>query len=327
MKDRLVVAFSCDEKYSRIMAVSIVSLFEHNKQFDEIVVYVLENKVSKESIIQIQKISKSYNRQVEFVDILPLCEKYRFWEQNEDSRYIRLILPEIIHENKVLYLDCDVLIKKNLTELWYTSIEDYAQAAVLDTVRREARAESGIGNDGSYYNSGVLLINLEYWRTHNVIDLFRIFKKKNSNKGIYRDQRVINGVLAEKTLRLGPSYNFTPEMEMFTSKQIMHLTGTNWFYSDLQLKQASESPAIIHFAGRSIDRPWYKNCENKYTSSYREIMTKFDFTNFILWKDSSLNMIKWWIRKRVPYCFLYVISRSTDTLKRNRAACTKKRKE
>ena len=127
MNDSLVDVLSCNDKYFKIMSVTIISLFEKNKDFKEIVVYCLVHKVKEKYKKELTKISNDYNRKIVFIDIDNYCERYRFWEKNEDSRYVRLILQHMIEEDKILYLDCDVLIYNSIRKLWEYDISNYNQ--------------------------------------------------------------------------------------------------------------------------------------------------------------------------------------------------------
>ncbi len=133
---RLAVLYSCDENYARIMAVSIVSLYENNKEIDDVVVYCLIHNVKDNTKHNLERISKKYNRSIFFIDSASICNNYRFWESNEDSRYVRLLADRILKEERVLYLDCDLIINGNLGELVNLDISKYAVAAVLDTCRK-----------------------------------------------------------------------------------------------------------------------------------------------------------------------------------------------
>ena len=57
---RLAVLYSCDENYARIMAVSIVSLYENNKEIDDVVVYCLIHNVKDNTKHNLERISKKY---------------------------------------------------------------------------------------------------------------------------------------------------------------------------------------------------------------------------------------------------------------------------
>lgn len=308
---RLAVLYSCDENYAKIMAVSIVSLFKNNKDIDDIAVYCLTYNIKDNTKYELERISKKYNRHIYYIESASICDKYRFWEKNEDSRYVRLIADKIIKENKILYLDCDLIISGSLHELISLDISNYAVAAVLDTCRKKARDESDMYDVNRYFNSGVLMMNLEYWRDQNLYERFKSFKQKHDNKGMFRDQRVLNGTLESDAYILNPKYNVTPELFKFSSSQIIQLCKIDKFYSQDEINEARQRPLIVHFAGASIYRPWFKNCAHKYRKQYREYMKEDKFTDFELKEEKSLSSrISMFVKYYMP-ASLFVFAYST----------------
>lgn len=305
---RLAVLYSCDDNYAQIMAVSIVSLYENNKNADDVVVYCLTYNVKDDTKSSLKRISEKYNRNIFFIDSASICNKYRFWESNEDSRYVRLLADKILKEDRVLYLDCDLIINDGLEELANLDISEYAVAAVLDTCRKKARDESDMRDVSKYFNSGVLLMNLKYWRDHNLHEKFKKFKQEHNNKGMFRDQRVLNGTLDNEAYILEPKYNVTPELFKFSSSQIMKLCKIDSFYSQDKIDEARKNPIVVHFAGVSIYRPWFKNCAHKYKKQYREYMKKDQFTDFELKKEKNFgSRFSMFVKYHMPASFFVLI--------------------
>lgn len=310
------VALSADRNYCKLLATAMVSLFENNHETESITVYCLLFKPGKDYINEIINLGKRYRRNIIVIETCKTCEKHRFWEQSEDGRYVRLLLPKLLDRvDKVLYLDCDVMIRRNLKDLFSIDISQYYHAAVLDTVRKNARMEAYIDNLDTYFNSGVMLINLKKWREDDLVGKFKHFKLLHSDKGIYRDQRVLNGTTASNFLILPPSYNFMPEFYQFTAKQIKEIAGTNQFYSQEEIDSSMKNPHIVHFSGRSIDRPWYSNSHHKYTEEYRSYMNLCSFTSYKLKHDKLRNVVMWNIKRFVPFPILkHLILRKNSVL-------------
>lgn len=295
------IVYSCDSHFFNLFFISVVSLFETNKDVRTIRVYLLGKEISSENRKRTETLMSKYGRQIIFIDMEMYGSRLRFWEKEEDSRYARLLLGEIIKADKVIYLDCDTMICRSLENLWETDISGYYGGAVLDTVRKNARDEAGIQKGGAYYNSGVLLLNLKEWREDDVLSLFRQYKQRIT-KGIYRDQRVINACISEKILTLHPRYNLLPEMLDCKASLIRFLTGTKRFYSDEELTDARENPVVVHFAGKSIDRPWYGNCEHPYKDKYRMYVKQNEtLLQPELCSDTRSNCLKWKLRKKLRY--------------------------
>ncbi len=79
------------------------------------------------------------------------------------SAYYRLLPPAHNQEEKLLYLDSDLLIRGSLREVWETNIEEYYLAAV-QSPGIKWHQDLGVSRESGYFNSGVMLINLKKWR-------------------------------------------------------------------------------------------------------------------------------------------------------------------
>lgn len=164
-----------------------------------------------------------------------------------EATYYRLWLAEMLPKEieKVLYLDGDVIIRHDLLPLWNTDIEDYAVAAVSDfsegmiDIYNRLHYPCHLG----YFNAGVLLVNLEYWRDHAVLDEFLCFMKKYPERIHWHDQDVLNFVFCEKKKKLPLKYNFQNGF-MYRVPRFDY-----WKY-EKEIKEACKDPIIVHFMGK-----------------------------------------------------------------------------
>lgn len=78
--------------------------------------------------------------------------------------YFSSILPQ---EDKVIYLDTDLVIYNSLQELWDLDLTNYALAAVEDTNAINKFQRPFMNSLSNYFNSGVLVMNLKYFREHH----------------------------------------------------------------------------------------------------------------------------------------------------------------
>lgn len=91
------------------------------------------------------------------------------------ATYYRLMLSEILPEtiHKVLYLDGDIIARHSLLPLWNMDLKGYAVGAVPDLLEieysKEFSSRLNYPPQYGYFNSGVLLVNLDYWREHRVV--------------------------------------------------------------------------------------------------------------------------------------------------------------
>lgn len=165
------------------------------------------------------------------------------------ASYYRLVLSDILPATiqKVLYLDGDIIVRKPLADLWRTDIDGYALAAVNDP--QEATPEKyerlDFPSSYSYFNAGVLLINLNYWRSNQVTSLFNAYMQEHREAILFHDQDVLNAVFHDKWKRLPVAYNLA--------------SGYIWknVYFDMkfmdEVAEARKDPAVVHF---TADKPW-----------------------------------------------------------------------
>ena len=195
------------------------------------------------------------------------------------ATYYRLLFAEILPDDidKVIYLDSDMIIMGSLLELWNTDISHYALAAVTDMSESKHNFERlGYNKELGYFNAGLLLINLVYWREINAKSLFWDLIKRSPERIKFHDQDVLNICFKNNKKMLPFRWNFQdgfiykPElMEMDESK-----------YHQL-LEDARKNPVVIHYT--SMAKPWHVECQNPYKKEF------FKYLNQTHWRTYRLN--------------------------------------
>ena len=105
-----------------------------------------------------------------------------------------------------------------------------------------------------YFNAGVLLINLDYWRTNNVSDAFCQYASANPNSLYCHDQDILNYVFRDCKIVLPLRYNMLNEYWFDIRHSIV-----SWEF-DNQMLYGQQHPAIIHYTG--LPKPWFSNCRH-----------------------------------------------------------------
>lgn len=176
--------------------------------------------------------SKKADNQVTKIDVTDLYEKEFGYCKNENAyctpytllRLMADLVPEI--PEKILYLDIDMMIAKDLSELYNTDISEYEYAAV-----KEKYGSVFIWPD--YINAGMLLLNMNKIRETRLLEKARYLIK--NKKMLFADQDAIYRSTTKKLL-LPRKYNE-------------------------QSKFNREDTVICHFCKRLIWRP-YPHTEN-----------------------------------------------------------------
>jgi len=190
------------------------------------------------------------------------------------SAYYRLFLPELLPAiPKVLYLDTDIIVRHSLMALWNTDIEDSAVGVEPDGLEetKEFYDRLEYPSRFGYFNSGVMLINLNYWRSHNLVPVFMDYLQKNAKKLLMADQDILNYLFKDCKITLPITYNLTSGF-LWTEPKY------NYRKYEKELLEARKDPVILHFAGCQPWIAYYKQQAHPFASSF------FKYQNMTKWK-------------------------------------------
>jgi lipopolysaccharide biosynthesis glycosyltransferase len=180
--------------------------------------------------------------------------------------WYRIFLPELLPEHeRVLYLDCDTLVLGDLSPLWTLQWQGTAVAAVKNILPQEQSswpAELGVATD-AYFNSGVLLMNLAFWREYDCASELVAFGRQQSHRLKWPDQDALNVLFKGRWQMLSPQFN--------AQNGFWFMPNRSEYFSAAQLRIATRNPVIVHFEGPSLVKPWHVFCKNPYRRLYRQI--------------------------------------------------------
>lgn len=229
-----------------------------------------------------QTISQFANKQISFIEVTD--EQVDHFLQFENSYYTRhvfyrLLMADLLPSdvNKALYLDCDIIVRHSLRDLWAIDIDDYAVGCVHDA--QEGKMEQfnrlGYTYDKGYFNSGVLLANIRYWREKRLSTRFADYINTNYTRIVLPDQDVLNAVLKDEKTFLSFSYNLQSGF-LWQEKYMNQFEFVK--YKD-ELSSSAINPIILHFSGA---RPWIVGCIHPYKSEF------FKYRDQTIWKNEPL---------------------------------------
>lgn len=189
------------------------------------------------------------------------------------ATYYRLFSADILPANvdKAIYLDCDIVVNDSLQSLWDMEISNYALGAVYQSHQhnQESYKRLSIPPEDGYFNAGVLLMNIKYWREKSVTDRLLGFVKSSYHLIHAHDQDVLNAVLHKETVVLDYIWNYRECF--FNNKHYDYPNKVD--YDDL-----NRAPIIIHYVSKP--KPWTYACTHPYKSLYYEYLQKTPFKNF-----------------------------------------------
>ena len=270
------IGLCTDNRYAMACGVCVTSLFENNKN-EIITVYVLEKGLTDDNKKKFHTLAADYGQKIELIPVDDcLFKGYPTTHQFRLSIYYRFlfasILPNDVH--KLIYLDCDTLVLDSLRELWNTDVTDYSIAAVEDQQGDNVHIFNRLQEIEKYYNTGVLIINLERWREDDSMRHLMQLMESNANRFVFLDQDAINVLFRDSTLEL--SYRYNVQNMFYMKNKEITLHWSKWE----RIAQAKKHPVILHFC--SSLKPWQEECQHP----QRELF--LDYFNHSPWMGQRL---------------------------------------
>jgi lipopolysaccharide biosynthesis glycosyltransferase len=260
----VVVVFAADDGYALPLGVALFSLIENLDRNISAAIFILGIDMSADSKKRLnavlQRAGPNVTHSVIDVDD-DLVSHLRIRSYVTSAAYLRLFMPYILPERfrKAIYLDCDVLVQRDISDLWNCDMDGklllaataYGANRASDPGHVHNWLELGIPQDAYYFNSGVMVIDLEQWRDRDLTPPLVDYVIKHKDTMNYHDQGTLNAVCFDSWGPLDPTWNVMIYKSVDPSK---------WPPSILRdqligrWKDIWSSPAICHFTTQW--KPW-----------------------------------------------------------------------
>ena len=273
------IVTACDENYVRAAAVALVSAAASVGSRHELNLYVLDGGVSDGSKAKLEKSCARFGRAVRWLTPdLHAIRDLPVSHHVSQSTYLRILLAELLPAkvSRVIYLDADVVVVRNLAELWATPVEDVYCGAVQDAFlpvldpavafdhplqcqvasNQDSRPianypELGLSGEMPYFNAGIMLVNVARWRRERVAARALDCLRTNARHVRYWDQYALNVLCAGQWKKLDARWNQSSDVFQLPSWQRSH-------YNVGEFWQVRRDPWIVHF--NNLPKPWDKDC-------------------------------------------------------------------
>lgn len=309
-KNIVHIVYASDNKFAEILGVSLVSLYENSKDVEDIKVYILDSGINSDNKGKLMSLSKKYKRSdIKFIkatDISKVLSMKVNLDRGSLSQYARLFISSVLPATleRIIYLDCDIIINKSILELWQLDMHGKTISALKDAFSKQYRKNINLKPNDIMFNSGVMLIDMKKWRDNNIEKkLLKFIKSKHGNiqQG---DQGALNAILSKDTFPFHPKFNSITVFYDFSYDEMLIYRKPVDFYTKKEIEEAVNEPVIIHYTTsfRSV-RPWYNGCEHKYASKWIEYKQMSPWANTLLWeqkKEGGLKGIYISISKKMP---------------------------
>ena len=222
------IVLAANYAYVDQVLTTIKSICYHNRS---IRFYLINSDFPNEWIKQINKRLEKFDSEI--INCRVTSEQIsRYKTDISYTVFLRYFVADFVKEDRALYLDCDLVVTKNLDDLFATDLQDYPLAAVRDF---GGRAYFG----REMFNAGVLLINNVLWKQENMTQKLIDLTNEWHDRVDQADQSILNMLFENKWLELDFDYNHIVIHKQFT---------------DYQIPEGQVYPAIIHYL--SHRKPW-----------------------------------------------------------------------
>ena len=251
------VVFSANLSYMEKLETAMKSLCAHQ---DQLKIYVLNEDLPTEWFTIMNQRLRKLDSEVINCRMSP--EQFQSFSLPSDhihyATYFRYAIPEMVEEERILYLDCDMIFTQDLSPLFEVDLKGYGLGAVVDKPTT---------TDG--FNAGLLVIDKAWWQEHQVTEaLFDLTGEHHQH--VYGDQGILNLYFKDAWYPLPWTYN----LQVGSDKD-------QYLYGDLDWYDAFQGiPAVVHYT--SHNKPWTSKRFNRfrdlwwfyYALSWEEILLR-----------------------------------------------------
>ncbi len=294
-RETMNIVYYCSDLFSEICGVAIQSLVENNTDSDEIMIYIVEDKISETNKRRLKNIVDKYHRNLAFIRMPSQEELYPEVKMNLGHTYARMALGEILPKevNRVLSLDSDTLVLDSIKDMYNTKFsKDEYVAGVLDCVGDAIQSRIlHAPKSMKYCNAGMFLIDLKKWRDQKVGDqLLDVVKYQADGRKLmyFLEQDLMNWVFDGHLKVLHPRYNLLTSIAKFNYKEVIRMKHPTTYYSAKVVEEANNKPAIIHATTCFYikRRMWIENSDHPLADRYIEYRQKTPWRNLPQNKDT-----------------------------------------
>ena len=234
--DKKAVVLAANYAYVEQVMTTIKSICYHNRS---IRFYMINSDFPNEWFKQLNKRLERYDSEI--INCRVTSEQIsRYKTDISYTVFLRYFVSDFVQEDKALYLDCDLVVTKNLDNLFETDLQDYPLAAVRDYGGR-------VYYGREIFNAGVLLINNRLWKQENMSQRLIDLTNEWHDKVDQADQSILNMLFENRWI----------EMEFDNNHVVIHKQ-----FTDYELPAGQDYPGIIHYL--SHRKPWFDLASQTY---------------------------------------------------------------
>lgn len=238
------VAFCCDDAYIVPTKIMLESLLRSNRGVG-IIAHTFSDDLNEKNLRELGTMLEAcggrlVTHQIPTIAFETINNSLPTLEHISVATYYRLLLPYVLGEEvkRILYLDCDILIRKEIKGCYEVTLDEYVIAGVADLEDDICKKRFNLPE---YVNAGILVMNIEKMRNQfSLIQMLEEMKRLLETVDLpYCDQDIINILFSGQICLLPKEYNY---QYVIRKKYVLK-----------HMKEAKEA-VIVHFI--TADKPW-----------------------------------------------------------------------
>lgn len=195
MNNTMNIVFCTDRNYIQHLGAALVSLLVNNRG-QAFTISIISSGMTARDRRNIDEIIKGYDCSVRHITLsdelfVSLASEHPMYPK---GIYYRLLIPSLIDEKKLLYLDCDMIINGPIRELYETGLGD-AYVGAIEDPGFDRHAQLRMEPTARYFNSGMMLINLSKWKETGLQQRVIGFIENNPDAIWFPDQCGLNSII------------------------------------------------------------------------------------------------------------------------------------
>lgn len=263
------IFYTVDNNYVPQLATNICSVCRNHPHGEDILFHILSKGISEENQLHLTDFVRGFNQNVKFYNISNFMDTLGFEFDTAGWNEIvlaRLLMSDFLPSSlsRVIYLDADTLVLDDLVRLWDQDLAGKTVGMVCEpTADRSRRERLGIGGY-NYHNAGVLLVDLDRWRSTSCQERILRYCSANAEALFANDQDALNVVLRDEIKTLGPEFDYSNIFDYYNYEFLNALMPG--FATKTEFNAARQHPVIVHYLGE--ERPWRQGNTHRFDSEY-----------------------------------------------------------
>lgn len=245
MAGKINVVLCCDKAYAPYAGVASHALCRHTRHDLKLMWLVPQDDVEAIEPVLRHLQSLGMRPMVIPVDGASFAQ----WSQVQHislTSYLRLLIPDLVPEDRVIYLDCDTLVLQDLAELFSMDMQGHALAGAEDVSGGQG-IDIPMPDGEKYINSGVLLMDLAKLRQQCFLAACQQIYVVHASKLRWMDQCIINVYANEHGGKLLLEQRWNCQVQANQTRR-----------QDWQDRFERVAPGIVHYIGAA--KPWQAWC-------------------------------------------------------------------